>query len=77
MDLGFSYLNHYFSLQVIAPLIKRYPTRSVLSYAVLTFGLISAIVLIVDGSTGGKLRSSTVDNKTHYGRNQCDRGCCR
>ncbi|KAJ7210995.1 major facilitator superfamily domain-containing protein [Mycena rebaudengoi] len=52
---------------VIAPLIKRYPTRSVLSYAVLTFGLISAIVLIVDGSTGGKLRSSTVDNKTHYG----------
>ncbi|KAJ7252640.1 hypothetical protein C8J57DRAFT_73292 [Mycena rebaudengoi] len=52
---------------IIAPLIKRYPTRSVLSYAVLTFGLMSAVVLIVDGTTGGKLKSSTVDNKTHYG----------
>ncbi|KAJ7281053.1 major facilitator superfamily domain-containing protein [Mycena rebaudengoi] len=52
---------------VIAPLIKRYPTRSVLSYAVLTFGLISAIVLVVDAATGGKIKFATADNKVKYG----------
>jgi hypothetical protein len=48
-------------------LIKRYPTRSVLSYAVLTFGLISAIVLVVDAATGGKIKFATADNKVKYG----------
>ncbi|KAF9348575.1 hypothetical protein BGX26_013029 [Mortierella sp. AD094] len=39
----------------IAPLIKRFPTRSVLSAAIALFGLLSAIIIIVDVSTGGKV----------------------
>lgn len=34
--------------------MKRFPTRTVLSYAVLTFGLISMTLLICDAATGGK-----------------------
>jgi hypothetical protein len=52
---------------VIAPLIKKRPTRTVLSFAVLTFGLISAILLIVDAATGGVLKFKTANNKTKYG----------
>ena len=39
---------------VIAPLIKRYPTKNVLSGAVLVFAIFSAILLIVDAATGGQ-----------------------
>ncbi|KAG0241532.1 hypothetical protein BGW41_005841 [Actinomortierella wolfii] len=39
----------------IAPLIKRFPTRSVLASSIFLFGCLSAIVMIVDASTGGKL----------------------
>jgi MFS family permease len=39
----------------IAPLIKRFPTRSVLSASILLFGLLSAIIIIIDVSTGGKI----------------------
>ncbi|KAF9205609.1 hypothetical protein BGZ49_003781 [Haplosporangium sp. Z 27] len=39
----------------IAPLIKRFPTRSVLAVAIALFGLLSAIIIIVDVSTGGKV----------------------
>ncbi|KAG0315863.1 hypothetical protein BGZ97_007737 [Linnemannia gamsii] len=35
----------------IAPLIKRFPTRSVLSASILLFGLLSAIIIIIDVST--------------------------
>lgn len=41
---------------LIAPLIKRFPTRSVLSVAILTFGLLSALLLIVDAATGGRIK---------------------
>lgn len=41
---------------LIAPLIKRWPTKLVLSCAVLTFGLMTAILLIVDAGTGGRLK---------------------
>ncbi|KAF9156553.1 hypothetical protein DFQ26_009306 [Actinomortierella ambigua] len=37
----------------IAPLIKRFPTRSVLSASILLFGILSAVIVIVDVSTGG------------------------
>jgi hypothetical protein len=37
------------------------------SAAVLTFGMISAILLVVDASTGGQLKYKTADNKTRYG----------
>jgi hypothetical protein len=52
---------------IVAPLIKKFPTRSVLSVAVLTFGLISAILLIVDAGTGGVMKINTSNNKDHYG----------
>lgn len=38
---------------LIAPLIKRFPTKNVLSIAILVFGILSAILLIIDAATGG------------------------
>ncbi|KZL72644.1 hypothetical protein CT0861_07453 [Colletotrichum tofieldiae] len=38
---------------LIAPLIKHYPTKNVLSSAILLFGLMTAILLILDAATGG------------------------
>lgn len=52
---------------IVAPLIKRFPTRSVLAIAVLTFGIISTIPLIADAATGGVLKFKTANNKTKYG----------
>ncbi|SPO37524.1 uncharacterized protein PSFLO_02999 [Pseudozyma flocculosa] len=52
---------------IVAPLVKRFPTRSVLAIAVLTFAVISAIPLIADSATGGVLKFNTPDNKTKYG----------
>ena len=43
---------------LIAPLIKRWPTRSVLACAILFFGLMTTILLIVDAGTGGSIRAS-------------------
>ena len=40
---------------LIAPLIKRFPTRLVLSVAIFVFGLLLAILLVVDASTGGRI----------------------
>ena len=37
---------------LIAPLIKRWPTRSVLAGAIFLFGVMTVILLIVDASTG-------------------------
>jgi len=52
---------------LIAPMIKRWPTRSVLASAILFFSFMTTILLIVDASTGGQIRSNTKDNKVHYG----------
>ncbi|KAI5795000.1 hypothetical protein EDC01DRAFT_745314 [Geopyxis carbonaria] len=49
---------------LIAPLIKRYPTKLVLSAAIFLFGLCTAILLIVDGATGGTLKPAGW-SKTH------------
>ncbi|KAK9318968.1 hypothetical protein V1517DRAFT_334054, partial [Lipomyces orientalis] len=38
---------------LIAPLIKRFPTKNVLACAILVFGVFTAILLIVDAATGG------------------------
>ncbi|KAH8152672.1 uncharacterized protein LAJ45_03513 [Morchella importuna] len=51
---------------LIAPLIKRFPTRSVLAAAVMFFGLLAAVLLVVDASTGGRMKKSG-ENKAHYG----------
>ncbi|KDR78225.1 hypothetical protein GALMADRAFT_138347 [Galerina marginata CBS 339.88] len=42
---------------LIAPLIKKWPTRSVLASSILFFGLMTAILLIVDAATGGEIKS--------------------
>ncbi|PPQ82284.1 hypothetical protein CVT25_008434 [Psilocybe cyanescens] len=41
---------------LIAPLIKKWPTRSVLAGAIFFFGIMTAILLIVDAGTGGKIK---------------------
>lgn len=41
---------------LIAPLIRQFPTRSVLSSAILGFGLLAAILMICDAATGGHIR---------------------
>ncbi|KAK9357133.1 hypothetical protein V1504DRAFT_465609 [Lipomyces starkeyi] len=38
---------------LIAPLIKRFPTKNVLACAIFVFGIFTAILLIVDAATGG------------------------
>jgi hypothetical protein len=43
---------------LIAPLIAKFPTRSVLSGAILVFSLMTVILLIVDAGTGGKIKGS-------------------
>lgn len=48
----------------IAPLIKRFPTRTVLAASIAMFGVLSAIIIIVDVSTGGKV---PLDGKQRYG----------
>ena len=56
---------------LIAPLIKRFPTKNVLSMAVLVFGLLTAILLIVDAATGGTVKpsslSKTSKDYSYYG----------
>lgn len=52
----------------IAPLIKRFPTKLVLSVAVLTFGFFTAILLIVDAATGGTFVPEGWE-KDHHGTN--------
>ncbi|UJR24703.1 hypothetical protein I4U23_006077 [Adineta vaga] len=41
---------------LIAPLIKRWPTRTVLSISVFIFGIVTAILMIVDTATGGYIK---------------------
>ncbi|CAF0851817.1 unnamed protein product [Adineta ricciae] len=41
---------------LIAPLAKRWPTRTVLSVSIFVFAIFSAILLIVDAATGGYIR---------------------
>ncbi|MCJ1366633.1 hypothetical protein MMC16_005763 [Acarospora aff. strigata] len=50
---------------IIAPLVRRYPTKNVLSAAILVFGLLSAVLLILDASTGGRIRPADW-SKTHH-----------
>ncbi|TGZ83099.1 hypothetical protein EX30DRAFT_339331 [Ascodesmis nigricans] len=40
---------------LIAPLVKRFPTKTVLSSAILLFAVCTAILLILDASTGGTI----------------------
>ncbi|KAJ2921518.1 hypothetical protein H1R20_g15572, partial [Candolleomyces eurysporus] len=51
---------------LIAPLVKRWPTRTVLSAAIIMFSLMTAILLIVDAGTGGKFKDLET-KKNRYG----------
>jgi MFS family permease len=51
---------------LIAPLIKKWPTRTVLAFGVLLFALMTTILLIVDAATGGKLKPAN-QTKPIYG----------
>lgn len=63
---------------LIAPLIKRYPTKLVLSAAICLFGLLTAVLLILDASTGGRmkpkdwLKTHDKDDFSYYGRYTTD-----
>ncbi|KAF9111526.1 hypothetical protein BGX27_004784 [Mortierella sp. AM989] len=48
----------------IAPLIKKFPTRTVLAAAIAMFGVLSAVIIIIDVSTGGKI---PIGKETRYG----------
>ncbi|CAD6884583.1 unnamed protein product [Tilletia controversa] len=65
---GINYAAQGIGSILISPLIKRYPTRSVLSLAVLGFAIISAILLITDAATGGQPRTMRTDGKDFYGK---------
>ncbi|KAF8651057.1 hypothetical protein AX16_004920 [Volvariella volvacea WC 439] len=41
---------------LIAPLVNKWPTRTVLTSAILLFGLMTVILLIVDAATGGRIK---------------------
>ena len=43
---------------LIAPLIKRWPTRTVLSISIFLFSLLTALLMIIDAATGGKIKPS-------------------
>ncbi|ETI24339.1 hypothetical protein G647_03708 [Cladophialophora carrionii CBS 160.54] len=47
---------------LIAPLIKRWPTKLVLACAVMVFGVMTAILLIVDAGTGGRFKPDNWDD---------------
>ena len=62
---------------LIAPLIKRWPTRTVLSIAIFVFGIFSAILLVVDGATGGRIKpkdfvAAHKNDFSYYGRYNTD-----
>ena len=54
---------------LIAPLIKRYPTKNVLACAVLIFAFMSSLLLILDAATGGKFvpRGWPKNDFSYYG----------
>lgn len=59
---------------LIAPLIKRYPTKNVLSCAILIFGVMSSLLLILDAATGGKFvpNEQPVGDFSYYGTYNTD-----
>ncbi|CAF1350173.1 unnamed protein product [Adineta steineri] len=43
---------------LIAPLIKRWPTRTILSVSIFIFGIFTAILMVIDSITGGYIKPS-------------------
>jgi MFS family permease len=62
---------------LIAPLIKRWPTRTVLSVSIFLFGIFTAILLIIDSATGGFIKPKDFKEKnkndfSYYGKYSTD-----
>ena len=55
---------------LIAPLIKRWPTRTVLSGSIFVFAIFTAILMVVDAATGGHIKPANFTpahkNDFHY-----------
>ncbi|KAI9673419.1 MAG: hypothetical protein M1817_002881 [Caeruleum heppii] len=64
---------------LIAPLIKRFPTKLVLSLAIFVFGMFTAILLVVDATSGGRIKPANWEKRhkdddfSFYGRYATDR----
>lgn len=62
---------------LIAPLVKRWPTRTVLSASIIVFAIFTAILMITDFATGGHIKPAnfTPENEndfSYYGRYNTD-----
>lgn len=64
---GLNYAAQGIGSIAIAPLVKRLPMRVILAGAVIAFAIISAMIMIVDATTGGKIKFNTVNHETLYG----------
>ena len=61
-----------FGSMLISPLIKRYPTRTILSIAIFIFGSFTAVLIILDSATGGRIKpkdfnSTNKNDFSYYG----------
>jgi MFS family permease len=59
---------------LVAPLVRRWPTRVVLSAAILAFAIMTTMILIVDAATGGtfKPKGAKEDDFSYYGKYNTD-----
>ncbi|CAF1118875.1 unnamed protein product [Rotaria sordida] len=62
---------------LIAPLVRRWPTRTVLSGSIVTFAIFTAILMIIDGATGGHIKPANFTPKhkndfSYYGHYKTD-----
>ena len=58
---------------LVAPLIKHFPTRTVLSIAIIVFAIFTAILIILDAATGGSIKpknfnSTNLNDFSYYGQ---------
>jgi hypothetical protein len=58
---------------LIAPLIKNFPTKNVLACAILVFGVMASLLLIIDAGTGGRFKP---DNWEDTNPDEDDFGYC-
>lgn len=64
---GLNYAAQGIGSIAIAPLVKRMPIRIVLMGAIIAFGVVSAMIMIVDATTGGKIKFKTANDEVQYG----------
>ena len=63
-----------FGAILVAPLVKRWETRIVLSVAILVFAVFTTLIIIVDAATGGtfKPEGASLSDFSYYGRYNTD-----